>query len=49
MEPHSTDDVFDLMNSYATSAVLNAALRLGLFWELDQAPINAEEIANAFS
>jgi predicted TPR repeat methyltransferase len=46
MKLQTTDDVFDLMNAYTTSAALNAALRLGLFWRLDQGPMNAELIAN---
>jgi ubiquinone/menaquinone biosynthesis C-methylase UbiE len=45
MKPQTTDDVFDLMDSYVTAAALGTAMELGLFWLLDQRPRAGEEIA----
>jgi len=47
MKPGTTDDVFDLMDSYVTSAALNAAMELGLFWLLAEQPLDKEGIAHA--
>ena len=47
MKPVTTDDMFDLMDSWATSAAFNAALELGLFWLLDEQPLDAAEVARA--
>ncbi|MGB3716888.1 MAG: methyltransferase [Candidatus Promineifilaceae bacterium] len=41
----STDDVFDLMESTVTSAALNTALELGLFWLLAEQPMDTTGIA----
>jgi len=40
MKPVTTDDVIDLMDAYLTSAALNAALELGLFWLLAEGPLD---------
>ena len=32
MKPRTTQEIFDLMESYVTSAALCAAMELGLFW-----------------
>jgi ubiquinone/menaquinone biosynthesis C-methylase UbiE len=45
MQPTSTDDVFDLMDSHIISAALNAAMELGLFWLIDDKPMTTEQIA----
>ena len=45
MKPVTTDDMFDLMESWATSAAFNAALELGLFWLLAERPMDTVEIA----
>lgn len=45
MKPESTDDVFDLMNANITATALNTALELGLFWLLDEQPLDLNEIA----
>lgn len=47
MRPVTTDDAFDLMESWATSAAFNAALELGLFWLLAERPMDTPEIAQA--
>jgi SAM-dependent methyltransferase len=47
MKPGTTDDVFDLMDSYVTSGALNAAMELGLFWLLAEQPMDKEGIAHA--
>ncbi len=47
MKPITTDDVLDLMNAYLTSAALNTALELGLFWLLAEQPMDAAGVAQA--
>jgi predicted O-methyltransferase YrrM len=47
MKPVTTDDVFDLMDAYLTSAALNAAMELGLFWLLAEQPLDVAEVAQA--
>lgn len=47
MKPVTTEDVFDLMESYITSAALGAAIELGLFWLLAEQPLNATGVAQA--
>jgi predicted O-methyltransferase YrrM len=47
MKPVTTDDVFDLMDAYLTSAALGAAMELGLFWLLDEGPLDAASVARA--
>jgi hypothetical protein len=47
MKPTTSDEVFELMESFATSAALNAALETGLFWMLVEGPLDASEIARA--
>jgi predicted TPR repeat methyltransferase len=41
MKPTTTDAVFDLMDSYLTSAALGAAMEWGLFWLLAEQPLDA--------
>lgn len=45
MQPTTVDDVFDLMDGYITSAAVNAALELGLFWLVDEEPMEVPAIA----
>jgi predicted TPR repeat methyltransferase len=40
MKPDTADDVFDLLDSYLTSAALGAAMELGLFWLLAEQPLD---------
>jgi len=47
MKPVSSDDVFALMDAYVTSTALNAAFELGLFWLLDDQPLDTSGIAQA--
>jgi len=47
MKPRAPNDVLDLMDAYATSAALNAALELGLFWLLAEQPLDAPAVAQA--
>ena len=42
MKPVTADDMFDLMESWATSAAFSAALELGLFWLLAEQPLDAD-------
>jgi cyclopropane fatty-acyl-phospholipid synthase-like methyltransferase len=46
MKPQTTDDVFDLTYSYVTAAALVTAMELGLFWRLDEGPMDAKEVAD---
>ena len=45
MRPSTTKDVFDLMDSYVTAAAVGTAMELGLFWLLDEGPMDADAIA----
>jgi len=47
MKAVTADDVFDLMDGYLTSAALNAALELGLFWLLAEQRLDAAGVAAA--
>ena len=47
MKPQTTDEVFDLMDSYVTAAALGAAMELGLFWLIDEQPLETQAIAEA--
>jgi SAM-dependent methyltransferase len=47
MNPSTTEDVLDLMDSYITSAALNSALELGLFWLLAPQPLDAPSVARS--
>ena len=47
MKPKTADDVSFLMDAYVTSAALNAALELGLFWLLAEEPLGAQDVAQA--
>lgn len=47
MKPVTTDEVLDLLDSYVTSAALNAAMELGLFWLLAEQPVDTAGIAQA--
>jgi SAM-dependent methyltransferase len=47
MKPETADDVFELMDSYVTSAAVNAAMELGLFWLLEAHPLDALSVAQA--
>lgn len=45
MRPSTADEVLDLLDLPFHSAALGAALELGLFWQLDQQPLEAEQVA----
>jgi SAM-dependent methyltransferase len=45
LRARTTDDVFDLMESYVTAAALGAAMELGLFWLLEEGLSSVEQIA----
>jgi len=45
MHPSTADDVLDLLDVPFQSAALGAALELGLFWLLDEEPLNARQVA----
>ena len=48
MKPTTTEDIFDLIDSFVTSAALGTALELGLFWRLAERPQTAADVAQAF-
>lgn len=45
MRPTTADEVLDLMDAPFHSAALGAALELGLFWLLEEQPMEAEQVA----
>ena len=45
MKPTTTQDIFNLMESYVTSAALCAAMELGLFWLLKEKPVDATGVS----
>jgi predicted nicotinamide N-methyase len=47
MKPETTEDILELMNGTVISAVLGAAMELGLFWLLAEEPLSAPEIARS--
>jgi SAM-dependent methyltransferase len=47
MKPTTSDDIFELMEAYVTSAALNAALELGLFGLLAKKPLDVAGVAQA--
>lgn len=46
MKPKTTEDIFDLLDGYVTSAVLGTAMELGLFWLLAEKPLPAADVAH---
>lgn len=49
MQIASTEDVFDLLDAYITSAALGAAMELGLFWLLAEGPLDVGQVAQILS
>jgi hypothetical protein len=45
MKPQTTEEVFDLLDSYVTAAAVGTAMELGLFWLLDEGPMDSEAVA----
>jgi predicted O-methyltransferase YrrM len=45
----TTDDVFDCLSAYVTSAALGTAIELGLFWLLAEQPLDAPGVAQALN
>jgi SAM-dependent methyltransferase len=45
MKPETTEDVLELMNGHIVSAILGAAMELGVFWLLADKPLSAPELA----
>lgn len=45
MNPSSTEDVLELIDSYTVTAALGAALELGLFWLLREQALAAEDLS----
>jgi hypothetical protein len=45
MKPETTEDILELMNGHVFSAVLGAAMELGIFWLLAEKPLSAPELA----
>ncbi len=46
MKPETTEDILELMNGHFVSAVLGAAMELGIFWLLADQPLTAPELAH---
>ena len=49
MKPETTEDILELMNGTIISAVLGAAMELGIFWLLAEKPLSAPEIARSLN
>lgn len=49
MKPETTEDILELMNGYYVSAVLGAAMELGLFWLLAEKPLSAPNVAQSLN
>jgi demethylspheroidene O-methyltransferase len=47
LKPTTPDDVIDLMDASFASAALGAAMELGLFWLLDDQPLESDGVARA--
>ena len=47
MQPTTTGDLLELMESYIASAALGAAMELGLFWLLAEQPRDAAGVGEA--
>ncbi len=45
MKPETTEDILELMNGHIFSAVVGAAMELGIFWLLADRPLPAPELA----
>ncbi|MGB6640476.1 MAG: hypothetical protein WBG67_06870, partial [Thermoanaerobaculia bacterium] len=46
MKPTNPDEVLDLLYGYNTSAALGAAMELGLFWLLEERPLDLRGVAS---
>jgi len=49
VKPETTEDILELMNGYYVSAVLGAAMELGLFWLLAEKPLSAPNVAQSLN
>jgi cyclopropane fatty-acyl-phospholipid synthase-like methyltransferase len=49
MKPETTEDILELMNGNILSAVLGAAMELGIFWLLADKPLSAPELAQSLN
>ncbi len=49
MKPETTEDILELMNGHIFSAVLGAAMELGIFWLLADEPLPAPELAQSLN
>ncbi len=49
MKPETTEDILELMDGYIVSAVLGAAMELGVFWLLAQKPLSATDVAQSLN
>jgi SAM-dependent methyltransferase len=49
VKPETTEDILELMNGDILSAVLGAAMELGLFWLLAEKPLSAPDAAASLS
>ena len=49
MRPETTEDILELMNGHIFSAVLGAAMELGIFWLLADEPLPAPELAQSLN
>ncbi len=49
MNPETTEDILELMNGYIVSAVLGAAMELGIFWLLAKKPLSETDVAESLN
>ncbi|MFN2220388.1 MAG: methyltransferase [Anaerolineae bacterium] len=49
MKPETTEDILELLDGYIVSAVLGAAMELGVFWLLADKPLPASGVAESLS
>jgi len=49
VKPETTEDVLEIMNGYVVSAVLGAAMELGLFWLLAEKPLSATDVSKSLN
>jgi hypothetical protein len=48
MDIETTNDIFAMLRMYIASAALGSALEFGLFWDLAEKPLRAEDISQKY-
>ncbi|HEU0295177.1 MAG TPA: methyltransferase dimerization domain-containing protein [Anaerolineales bacterium] len=49
MKPETTQDILELLHGYIVSAVVGAAMELGVFWLLAEKPLSAPDVAQSLN